>query len=506
MTDRVPVAPLLVLGGVVAGILAGEAAGPSDARLAFAVGVIGIGVAAITRSTARVVVAVVAFALLGTVVMQRALHGLVDSPVAALVAARADAVVRGTLVDDPDGDRFSASVLVRTDARRGGRTLLVHATGDAGPRLALLSAGEGVTLRGWLEPLSGYDLRWKWRHAAGTLHATELVDARPARSPLDRVANRARSIVLRGSAPLAPLDHAVLAGFLLGDTRGVPDEVQEQFRAAGLTHLMAVSGENVAFALVLFAPLLRRLRLTGRLVGGVAVLVLFGTMTRWEPSVLRAIVMAGIGLLAGYLGRPTTGLRVLTLAAIALLLADPFLLHSVGFLLSCAASAGIALLARPITARLRGPRWMREVLGVTAAAQIGVAPVLIPVFGSMPLVSLPANLVAVPLAAPLTIWGLGAGVVGGLLQPFAPQVASLLAVPTAALVHALLAVADLASRVPVAIDARAACGAGTVAALALVLWRFRVACGAMSEAPASRVSRLAAERGPSGPERSDESG
>jgi competence protein ComEC len=310
----------------------------------------------------------------------------------------------------------------------------------------------------------------------GTLHATELLDARPAHGLLDRVANRARVIVLRGSQSLAPVDRAVVAGFLLGDTRAVPDEVEAQFRAAGLTHLMAVSGENVAFVLALFAPALRRLRLTGRLVGGVAVLVLFGTMTRWEPSVLRAIVMAGIGLLAGYLGRPATGLRVLTLAATALLLADPFLLHSVGFLLSCAASAGIALLARPITARLRGPGWMRpewmcEVLGVTAAAQIGVAPVLIPVFGSMPLVSLPANLVAVPLAGPLTVWGLAAGVVGGLVQPFTPQVTSLLALPTAALVHALLAVADVASRVPVALDARAALGLVAVAAVAAMARR-----------------------------------
>jgi competence protein ComEC len=269
---------------------------------------------------------------------------------------------------------------------------------------------------------------------------------------------------------------------------------------------MAVSGENVAFVLALFAPVLRRLRLTGRLVGGVAVLVVFGTMTRWEPSVLRAIAMAGIGLLAGYLGRPATGLRVLTLAATALVLADPFLLHSVGFLLSCAASAGIALLARPITVRLRGPGWMREVLGVTAAAQIGVAPVLIPVFGSMPLVSLPANLVAVPLAAPLTVWGLAAGVVGGLAQPFAPQVTSLLALPTAALVHALLAVSDAASRVPVVVDARVAVGLVAVTALALAARVGRVRCAAMSRAAASRVFRIAARRGPSGPERSDESG
>ncbi len=271
--------------------------------------------------------------------------------------------------------------------------------------------------------------------------------------------------MLRGSDSLAPLDRALLAGFLLGDTRGVPDDVTEQFRLAGLTHLLAVSGENVAFVLALCAPLLRRLGLFGRLVGGVGVLVLFGTMTRWEPSVLRAIAMASIALVAGYLGRPADGLRVLALAATVLLVIDPFLLHSVGFLLSCGASLGIAVLARPFATRLPGPAWTVEVLGVTAAAQVGVAPVLIPVFGSMPLVSLPANLVAVPLAAPLTMWGLASGVAGGVIRPFAPQIASLLTVPTAALLHALLVVAEIASRVPVTIDGRAAWGLVAVVAL-----------------------------------------
>jgi competence protein ComEC len=183
--------------------------------------------------------------------------------------------------------------------------------------------------------------------------------------------------------------------------------------------------------------------------------------------------MAVVALLAGFLGRPTIGLRVLFLAATVLLLADPFLLHQVGFLLSCAASLGIALLARPITARLRGPIWAREVLGVTAAAQVGVAPVLIPVFGSMPLVAMPANLVAVPLAAPLTMWGLAAGVVGGLVRPWSPAIPELLELPTLALLHALMAVADLGSRVPVAIDGRAAWGLLALGALLGAGWRAR---------------------------------
>jgi competence protein ComEC len=205
----------------------------------------------------------------------------------------------------------------------------------------------------------------------------------------------------------------------------------------------------------------------------VVVLVCFGTMTRWEPSVLRAIAMALVALLGGALGRPTTGLRVLVLAATALLLVDPFLVHQVGFLLSCGASLGITLFSRPITARLRGPAWMREVLGVTAAAQVGVAPILIPVFGSMPLVALPANLLAVPLAAPLTIWGLVAGVVGGLARPLSPAIPRVLELPTVGLLHALISVADVAARVPIAIDGRAAWGLLALGALLAAARRAR---------------------------------
>jgi len=348
---------------------------------------------------------------------------------------------------------------------------VVRAGGDAGPQLALLAADDAVRLRGWFDALEGFDAPARWRHAVGVFHATDLVAERDARSPLARAANSARELVLSGSAPLAPADRALLSGFLLGDTRGVDPRVRAAFRAAGLTHLTAVSGENVAFVLALVAPVLGRLPLRGRFLGGVVMLVLFGQMTRWEPSVLRAVAMATIGLVAAYLGRPAAGLRVLALAVLALLVADPFLLRSVGFLLSCGASAGIVLLARPIAARVPGPRAVREVLGVTAAAQVGVAPVLLPVFGSIPLVSLPANLLAVPLAGPLTVWGLLAGIAGGATRHVAPVVSRLAARPTTALLHAMVAIAEAASRVPVTVDGRAAWGIGALVAAALAVRR-----------------------------------
>ena len=367
MRAHAPIGPALVLAGLVAGILGGEAAGASDARSALVLtGAAFAAAGLVTRRGARLLIAVLAFAVLGTAVSERALHGLEVSPLTTPIARRAGVTARVTLVDDPDSTRFSTWVLVRVDSfaiahhrvRDGGRRrVLVRASGDAAPRLRLLAAGERAVLRGWLETLSGFDRRWRWRHAVGTLRAYDLLGARPARSPLDRVANATRAAVLRGSETLAPGDRALLAGFLLGDTRGVPPAVVESFRRAGLTHLVAVSGENVAFVLALFAPILRRLSLLGRCAGGITVLVVFGTMTRWEPSVARAISMSVIALVAGYLGRPASGVRLLALAVIALLVVDPFLVHSVGFQLSCGASLGIALLARPITARLPGPRW-----------------------------------------------------------------------------------------------------------------------------------------------------
>src|SRR5439155_3081728 len=96
--------------------------------------------------------------------------------------------------------------------------------------------------------------------------------------------------------------------------RDLPAGVAADFRAAGLSHLLVVSGANVTFALALVAPLLRRFGLVGRLTGGLAVLVMFCAMTRFEPSVLRAGVMSGLALLAAFLGRPVPGLRLLALA------------------------------------------------------------------------------------------------------------------------------------------------------------------------------------------------
>jgi competence protein ComEC len=216
-----------------------------------ALGLIGACVALfVPRSPARLVVGVVAVGLLGIASMQRALDGLVHSSLTAPRDARASATISATLVDDPDGTQYNAKVLVRVrqiDGRHAGsRTVLVTAGGDAASRLRLLETGDEVELSGWLQPLSGFDTRLQWRHAVARFDAVELVAFEPAGSPLHRTANALRAHVLAGGRYLPATERALMAGFLLGDTRSLPRDVAEQFRAAGLTHLLAVSGDNVA--------------------------------------------------------------------------------------------------------------------------------------------------------------------------------------------------------------------------------------------------------------------
>ena len=195
------------------------------------------------------------------------------------------------------------------------------------------------------------------------------------------------------------------------------------------------------------------------------ILVVFATMTRFEPSVLRASVMAALVLLAGHLGRPQTPLRILALAVTVLLLVDPMLAHSVGFGLSVGACLGIALLDGPLRRALPGPLWVRAPLATTIAAQIGTMIVLVPVFGGVPLASVPANILALPAAEPVMGWGIVAGLPAGLLGRWASTVVHL---PTGLLLWWVAGVAHVVGSLPLGqITTRSALALGAVVILGL---------------------------------------
>ena len=172
---------------------------------------------------------------------------------------------------------------------------------------------------------------------------------------------------------------------VIGDDRGQTAVVADDFRAAGLGHLLVVSGQNVAFVLAVVAPFAGRFRPAFRALWLFATLLLFAVITRFEPSVLRAVAMAGAGIGASVMGTPIDGKRALSWAVAGLLLIDPFLVHLVAFQLSVAATAGIVWWSGPLAERFVGPGWLRVPMATTAAAQLAVSPVLLGLFGPLPL-------------------------------------------------------------------------------------------------------------------------
>ncbi len=376
--------------------------------------------------------------VLGVAVLASGLAARSHAGLRPVAAGSCDAVV--TLVSDPKPGAFGW----RADVRLGHRRVELHAAESAGGTLSRALAGERVRVEGRLAPPRP-DSPWLVpRHVVGRLSATtvERVDAGSA--PW-RAANRFRRLLQDGAATMDRPQRSLYAGFVLGDDRDQTPEMVDDFRGAGLTHLLVVSGQNVAFVLVLVSPLTSRLGWRGRWAVTIAVIAVFGVVTRFEPSVLRASVMAAVAVTAGAVGRPAGAVRTLSLAVTGLLLVDPLLVHSIGFQLSVGASLAIAVLATRIAAALPGPRALAEAMGVTLAAQFGVAPILIPFVGGLPVVSLFANPLAVPVAGLVTTWGLPAGVLAGL---GGPTVAAVVHVPTELMIRWVAAVARVSASLP----------------------------------------------------------
>ena len=344
-----------------------------------------------------------------------------------------------TLVGDPVPLTYGA----RVDVRVAGRRYEAVTDRDGARALATHLMGERAVVRGTFQPRPA-DAPWlDARHVAGRLRIDEVVGWRRG-GPWYAGANAMRRALERGARPLSPAHRALYTGLVYGDDRAQTALLADDFRAGGLGHLLAVSGQNVAFVLAAAGPALRRASHRVRWPLTAVVLVGFVLVTRAEPSVLRAAAMAGIASLAASTGRFAPGLRVLALSVTVLLCVDPLLVRAVGFQMSVAASFGILVGSGRLAARLPGPRLLREMLGVTIAAQLAVAPISIAVFGGVPLASIPANLVALPAAGPVMVWGLTGGLVAGLLGG---PVAELLQLPTRALVWWIATVASHAGRV-----------------------------------------------------------
>ena len=332
--------------------------------------------------------------------------------------------VEGALLSDPRSglvgwtaslraDQVTPTVFFMGGAYRLHDPLWISGRGEA-PEV---EAGDRVVVLGTLE-ITGGSFGEYLRHR-GYAASVQVDDVRlrgPPANPVMRVAGAVRS-TLRASVErvVSPREAGLLMGLVLGDTSRLDPAVEETFRATGLSHLTAVSGENVAMFLgpVMGLAMLLRLGRRARFWVGLGAIAFFVLLTRAEPSVMRAAVMAGLAMLGIFLGRPRSTPAIMGGAVLILLGVNPTLVYSIGFQLSVAATAGMAILAAPLADRMRFlPTWLALATGTTLGAQAGVTPVILYHFGAVPTVTLPANLLAFPAVAPGMLLGLAAAAIG----------------------------------------------------------------------------------------------
>ena len=388
-------------------------------------------------------------------------------PVARLAEERAVVTLTARVASDPvrrEG-QFGAYVLVRLDvAQVSGRgrsfatAARVLAVGDES--WTAIALGQTVTVTGRLAPADD-------RATAGVLSTGRAPEVVARAGPVLDGAEAVRAGIRTAQARSSPEARALVPALVVGDDRQMSPAVVEAFRACGLTHLAAVSGTNLTLVVGSLLVLARWVGVRARgllLVGGLGVLG-FVLVARAEPSVVRAAAMGTVALVGmGAHGR-SQGVRALGVATLVLLLVDPWLALSFGFVLSVLATAGILFLAPSFRDRLSVwmPRWAAEAVAVPLAAQLVCTPVVAALSGQVSLVAVAANMAVAPAVAPATVLGL----LGGLLALVVPALGIACGAVAGLFGWWIVAVATHLARLPVAAVAWGT-GVGSLALLTVL--------------------------------------
>jgi competence protein ComEC len=268
-----------------------------------------------------------------------------------------------------------------------------------------------------------------------------------------RWAGRIRTGLQRAAARLPRSERGLLPGLVVGDTSQMPAADTADFRRAGLTHLTAVSGANLAVVVAAVFWLLRWTPLSVRMRALVtaAALVGFAVLARPTPSVLRAACMGLLALAAIGLGRPRALLPALFGTLTGLVLFEPTLAQSPGFALSVLATLALLVLAPGWTAALRERLPSRlaplaPAIATPLAAQVACLPVIAAISGTVSLAAVPANLLALPAVPFTTVLGLLASIV----SLVSPGIAGVLCTIAGVGCHWLIFVTRTAARLPLA--------------------------------------------------------
>lgn len=350
---------------------------------------------------------------------------------ARLPAGKIDAV-RGVIADWPvRGGRDARATLRLTAARANGAWS--EASGQlrvVAPLYPELWRGDHVETAGYLRTSTAPS----WRDSLARRGLDGEFQAFSPRvvagAPRDDLAGQRAASVADGKEALLralPQPQAGLAiGIVLGDASQLPDRLRDSFNATGTSHVMALSGWNIALVAGMLQLLGRRL---GRARGPVwllcssAVLWSYTLLVGGGPTLVRAAIMGTLYLLASATGRRGDALTALAFAATIMTAVAPSVLLDIGFELSCAATAGLVLLSGRLARALQwAPPFIAEGIAATVAAEVFTLPLVIHYFGRVSIVSLPANLLIEPLVPPIMVGGAATLLATAIPAPLAPLV------------------------------------------------------------------------------------
>jgi competence protein ComEC len=369
----------------------------------------------------------------------------------------------------PEGEGPWSLVVTSTGSPRDGEQLATLSTPPSYepafqvaaslPRYPVIVPGDRVVVDGAIRPPpdSPYGEYLRRIGAVGTLRSRSL-ELEPASDDPGRRLEGLRRTAAEALALVLPEPEAGLAaGILIGLRDLVDRDLAAAFTTAGVSHVVAISGWNIAIVAAAVAAATGRLGRRRRSVVTVAAIVAYIAFAGASASVVRAGLMAGVVLLARETGRAGRATAALGWAATLLLAVDPGLVLDAGFQLSSLATAGLIAWGTPLGDRIhavgrgRIPRSISEGLGVSLAAQAATLPIILVSFGRLAILSPIVNLLVVPLVAPAMAAGVAALIGGAIVLAGAPNaVGAVLAAPAWVLLRILVTIVEGAAAVPFA--------------------------------------------------------
>lgn len=325
------------------------------------------------------------------------------------------------------------------------------------PRYPEIVPGDRVVVEGPLRspPDGSFGAYLRRTGVAATLTAYRLDLAGADAGPLAWLERRRRDAGELLAITLPAPQAGLAAGIVVGLRDRVDRDLAADFTTAGLSHVVAISGWNIAVVAGVLASLLRRLSRRWRSMATLAVVAAYSLAAGGGASVVRAALMAASVIVVRESGRRGRAADALGIASTAMLLLHPAVVMDAGFQLSAAATAGLLAWGDRLTSWLAGrlpgqiPGWVVETLGISLAAQAATFPLVILDFGRISLVAPAANLVAAPLVTPVMAASAAALGAGWLVSLGAPGVlGSIVGGIGSVIVGTLVAVVRVAAAVP----------------------------------------------------------